>query len=54
MSESLLFGVGGIVLLLAIAAVAVFGVAYAKTRRREQIGRRFPESDEEDKPGTQV
>lgn len=55
MSEPLLFGVGGIVLLFAIAAIAVYGVAYAKTRRREQIGERFPESGESgSKPGTRV
>lgn len=54
-SGPLLLGVGGIALLLAIAAIAVYGVAHAKTRRREQIGKRFPESNEEDTtPGTRV
>lgn len=55
MNESLLLGIGGIVLLFVMAAIAVYGVAYAKTRRREQMGERFPESDDKGtKPGTRV
>ena len=55
MNEPVLFGIGGIILLIAIAGIAVYGVMYSKTQRRDQIGERFPESDDRDaKPGTRV
>lgn len=55
MSEALLFGIGGVVLLFAVAAIAVYGVHYSKTLRMEQIGERFPTTgDQRSKPGTPV
>jgi hypothetical protein len=55
MSESLLFGLGGIVLMIAIAALAVYGITYSKSRLRIQIGDNFDGFDNvENKPGTPV
>lgn len=55
MSESLLFGLGGIVLMIAIAALAVYGITYSKSRLRVQIGDSFDGFDNaENKPGTPV
>ena len=55
MSDALLFGIGGIVLLFAIAGMVVFGVMYSKSNLREQIGEGFPGfENEEQKPGTPV
>jgi hypothetical protein len=55
MSESLLFGLGGIVLMIAIAALAVYGITYSKSRLRIHIGDDFDGFDNvENKPGTPV
>lgn len=55
MSEGLLFGLGGVVLMIAIAAIAVYGITYSKSRLRVQIGDNFEGFDNvENKPGTPV
>jgi hypothetical protein len=55
MSAGLLFGLGGVVLMIAIAALAVYGITYSKTRRFEQIGSSFDGIDHlETKSGTPV
>lgn len=55
MSEGLLFGLGGVVLMIAIAALAVYGITYSKSRLRVQIGDNFEGFDNvENKPGTPV
>jgi hypothetical protein len=55
MSETVLFALGGVILLIAIGALAVYGITYSKTRRYEQIGSGFDGVEHvESKPGTPV
>lgn len=55
MSDALLLGIGGVVLLFAISGMVVFGIMYSKSNLRDQIGERFPGFDhQEQKPGTPV
>lgn len=55
MSESLLFGLGGVVLLIAIGALAAYGITFSKSRLRLQIGDDFDGFENvENKPGTPV
>ena len=55
MSEGLLFGLGGGVLMIAIAALVVYGITYSKSRLRVQIGDSFDGFENvENKPGTPV
>ena len=55
MSNALLLGIGGIVLLFAIAGIVVFGIMYSKSNLRDQIGDGFPGFENaEQKPGTPV
>jgi hypothetical protein len=37
MSSGLLFGLGGMILMIAIGAMAVYGITYVKTRQYEQL-----------------
>lgn len=55
MNETLLFAFGGVVLMIAIGALAVYGITYSKSRLRLQIGEDFDGfKNQEDKPGTPV
>ena len=55
MSPGILFGLGGVVLMIAIGALAVYGITYSKSKLRIQIGDSFDGFDNsENKPGTPV
>lgn len=55
MSESLLFALGGVILMIAIGALAVYGITYSKSRLRVQVGDDFDGfKNAENKPGTPV
>ena len=55
MSESLLFAFGGVILMIAIGALAVYGITYSKSKLRTQIGDDFAGFENVDtKPGTPV
>ncbi len=55
MNESLLFALGGVILMVAIGALAVYGITYSKSRLRVQIGENFDGfRNADNKPGTPV
>ena len=55
MSETVLFALGGVILMIAIGALAVYGITYSKSRRYEQIGSGFDGVEHvETKSGTPV
>lgn len=55
MNEGLLFALGGVILMVAIGALAVYGITYSKSRLRVQIGENFDGFQNADnKPGTPV
>ena len=55
MSETLLFALGGVILMIAVGAMAVYGITYSKSRRYEQIGSAFDGVEHvETKSGTPV
>ena len=55
MNEGLLFAFGGVILMIAIGALAVYGITYSKSKLRVQIGEDFDGFvNVENKPGTPV
>jgi len=55
MSETLLFGLGGVILMIAIGAMVIYGITYSKSQLRAQIGDSFDGFENvENKPGTPV
>jgi hypothetical protein len=55
MNESLLFAIGGFILMIAIGAIAVYGITYSKSQLRLQIGDDFDGFENvENKSGTPV
>jgi hypothetical protein len=55
MSESLLFAFGGVILMIAIGALAIYGITYSKSKLRVVVGDDFDGfKNAENKPGTPV